>query len=58
MYPIEIKTGSTPKKPTKNYSVLKNYKLEIRNGLVIDTCDKIRPVNEDAWYYPVCILGM
>ena len=58
IYPIEIKTGSTPKKPTKNYSVLKKYKLEIRNGLVIDTCDKIRPVNEDAWYYPVCILGM
>ena len=58
MYPIEIKTGSTPKNPTKNYSVLKKYKLEIRQGLVIDTCDKMRPVNEEAWYYPVSILGM
>ena len=58
MYPIEIKTGSMPKNPTKNYSVLKKYKLEIRQGLVIDTCDKMRPVNEEAWYYPVSILGM
>ena len=58
IYPMEVKKSSSPKNPTKNYSVLKKYKLEIRQGLVIDTCDKMRPVNEEAWYYPVSILGM
>lgn len=58
LYPIEIKTGSSPKNPAKHFSVLKKYKMEIRKGLIIDTCDKIRPVNDEAYYYPVSLLGL
>ena len=57
IYPIEIKKGVAPNKPTKNFSVLKKYDQDIQPGLVIDTCDKIRPINEEAWTYPVYILG-
>jgi len=58
IYPIEIKKGINPTSPTKNFKVLKKYKLPIRTGLVIDTTDKIRPINEDAYSYPVHLLGM
>ena len=55
--PIEVKTCSSPKNPTRNYSALKKYQQTVLTGLVIDTCDKMRPVNEEAWYYPVSLLG-
>ena len=58
LYPIEIKSGSSPSNPTKNFGVLGKYKMEIAPGLVIDTCDKIRPINDSAYFYPVCLLGM
>ena len=58
IYPIEIKKGLNPNNPTKNFSVLKKYNQPIKTGLVIDTCDKIRPINEEAWTYPVYLLGM
>lgn len=54
--PIEIKKGITPKKATKNFSVLEKYKLNITEGLVIDCCDKIRAINENNYYIPVHLL--
>ena len=57
IYPIEIKTSDSPQKPTKNFGVLDKYNLNIQVGLVIDTCDRIRPINERAYYYPVFRLG-
>ena len=56
IYPIEIKKGITPKKASKNFNVLGKYNLEIKNGLVIDCCDKIRPINPAAYYVPVHLL--
>ena len=58
LYPIEIKSGSSPSNPTKNFMVLGKYKMDIASGIVIDTCDKIRPINDFAYFYPVCLLGM
>lgn len=58
IYPIEIKKSDSPKKPAKNFNVLVKYHMGIGTGLIIDTCDKMRPLNENAWYYPVSILGM
>ena len=58
IYPIEIKKGIAPSQPTKNFSVLQKYKQDIQPGLVIDTCEKIRPINEMAWMYPVYLLGL
>lgn len=56
LYPIEIKKGISPTKPTKNFNVLSKFKMEIKVGLVIDTCDKIRPINEKAYSIPVYLL--
>jgi hypothetical protein len=56
LYPIEIKKSVSPVKPTKNFSVLSKFNMEIKTGLVIDTCDKIRPINEKAYSIPVYLL--
>ena len=58
IYPIEIKTGISPKNPTKNFNVLQKYKRQIKTGLVIDCCDKIRPLNEISYSFPVYLLGI
>ena len=58
IYPIEIKKSDSPKKPTKNFRLLEKYHMNIGTGLIIDSCDRMRPLNENAWYYPVSILGM
>lgn len=58
LYPIEIKKSDSPKKPAKNFNVLAKYHMETGPGLIIDTCDKIRPVNENVWTYPVSMLGV
>lgn len=54
--PIEIKAGIAPSKPTKNFPVLSKYKLNIAPGLVISNTDKIRPVNEEAYFVPAYLL--
>ena len=56
IYPIEIKKSTSPNKPTKNFDILEKYKLNIMPGLVIDTCDKIRAINEKAFAFPVYLL--
>ena len=56
IYPIEVKKGISPTKPTKNFSVLQKYHQQIQTGLIIDTCDKIRPINEYAYSFPVYLL--
>ena len=56
IYPIEIKKGTSPTKPTKNFDVLEKFKLNIMPGLVIDTCDKIRAINEKAYAFPVYLM--
>lgn len=53
IYPIEIKSGVAPQKSTKNFSVLDKYNLNIQPGLVIDSSEKIRPINEKAYFFPV-----
>lgn len=54
--PIEIKEGFAPKNPTKNFSVLSKYKMEIKPGLVISSCDKIRPINEASYFFPAYLI--
>lgn len=56
IYPIEVKKGITPTKPTKNFNVLQKYQLNIKPGLVIDNCERIRPINENAYTIPVYLL--
>ena len=56
IYPIEIKKSLAPTKPTKNFSVLEKYKMNIMPGLVIDNTDAIRPINDKAYYCPVSLI--
>ena len=56
IYPIEIKAGILPEKAAKNFDVLQKYHLEIQPGLVINNTDRIRPINEHAYYVPVSLL--
>ncbi len=56
IFPIEIKKGLAPTKPTKNFDILRKYNLNIKPGLVIDNCERIRPINEKAWSVPIYLL--
>lgn len=57
LYPIEIKKGVAPSKPTKNFNVLAKYNMPIKQGVVIDNAEKIRVLNDDAFVMPVSLLG-
>ena len=55
--PIEIKKGINADKPNKNFDVLLKFKKKVKTGLVIDTHDKIQPINEKAYYCPIDLIG-
>lgn len=58
IYPIEIKKGiSIGRKAAKNFRVLEKYGMQIQPGLIIDSCEKIRPLSETAFFYPVFRIG-
>ncbi|MCR4764455.1 MAG: ATP-binding protein [Lachnospiraceae bacterium] len=57
LYPVEIKKGMIPNKPTKNFKVLEKYNMPVRQGMVIDNADKIRVLNDAAFVFPVSLLG-
>jgi predicted AAA+ superfamily ATPase len=58
IYPIEIKKSIFPgKKASKHFKVLEKYKMDVEPGLIIDSCEKISPLNESAYFYPVFRLG-
>ena len=57
LYPVEIKKGIAPSKPTKNFTVLEKYNMPIKQGMVIDHAEKIRVLNDEAFIMPVSLLG-
>lgn len=58
LYPVEIKKGIAPNKPTKNFSVLEKYKLPIKRGMIIDNAQSVRALNDKAFIFPVSLLGV
>lgn len=58
LYPVEVKKGFLPTKPTKNFSVLGKYKMPVMRGMVIDNTDGIRAINDHAFCFPVSLLGV
>ena len=58
IYPVEIKKGIAPNKPTKNFSVLEKYKLPIKRGMIIDNAQSVRALNDNAFVFPVSLLGV
>ena len=57
LYPVEIKKGIAPSKPTKNFTVLEKYNMPIKQGMVIDNAEKIRVLTDEAFIMPVSLLG-
>lgn len=58
LYPVEIKKGMAPSKPTKNFKVLEKYKMPIMRGMVIDNAERMRALNDNAFVFPVSLLGL
>lgn len=58
LYPIEIKKGIGKDKANKNFRILEQYKMPISTGLIIDTSEKLFPLNRDAYYCPVGMIGL
>ena len=58
LYPIEIKKGIGKDKGDKNFKILEQYKMPIETGLIIDTSDKVFPLNKNTYYCPVGMIGL
>lgn len=58
IYPVEIKKGMNPSKPTKNFNVLEKYKMPIARGMIIDNAEKVRALNDNAFIFPISLLGI
>ena len=58
LYPIKIKKGVGKDKADKNFKILEQYKMPIATGLVIDTSDRVFPLNKDTYYCPVGMIGL
>lgn len=58
IFPIEIKEGIGKDRASKNFKILEQYKMPIATGLIIDTSDRVFPLNRDAYYCPVGMIGL
>ena len=58
IYPIEIKKGIGKDNANKNFSILNQYKMPVATGLIIDTGESIFPLNRNAYYCPVGMIGL
>ena len=58
IYPIEIKKGIEPSRPTKNFESLLIFKKPIKTGLVVCSADRVRPINKNAYYCPVSLISL
>ena len=58
IYPIEIKKGINRVSHKKNFNFLKKYNKKILNGLIIDSCEKIVPLNNEIYYCPISMIGL
>lgn len=58
LFPIEIKKGIGRDKADKNFKILEQYKMPVETGLIIDTSDRVFPLNRDSYYCPVGMIGL
>lgn len=58
LYPIEIKKGIGKDRADKNFRILEQYKMPVKTGLVIDTSDRLFPLNRETYYCPVGMIGL
>ncbi len=53
-----IKRGIGKDNANKNFSILDQYKMPVATGLIIDTGETILPLNRNAYYCPVGMIGL
>ena len=53
-----MKKGIGRDKADKNFRILEQYGMPVSTGLIIDTGDQIIPLNRDACYCPVGMIGL
>lgn len=58
IYPVEIKKGIGRDKADKNFCILVQYQMPIATGLIIDTGERLIPLNRDAYCCPVSMIGL
>jgi len=58
IYPIEIKKGINKVSSSKRFRVLEKYNKKINIGLVIDSSDKVFPINDSVYYCPIDLIGL
>lgn len=58
IYPIEIKKGINPVGKNKKFRFLEKYQKPVNVGLVIDSSDKVFPINDEAYHCPIDIIGL
>ena len=58
IYPIEIKNGIGKDKADKDFKILEQYKMPVATGLIVDTSDRLFPLNREAYYCPVGMIGL
>ncbi len=58
IYPIEIKKGINPVSYNINFKKLEKYNKQINTGIVIDSSDKVFPINNNVYYCPLDIIGL
>lgn len=58
IYPVEIKKGISPNRPAKNFKVLEKYGAPIGRGMVIENTEQIQAINDQAFSFPISLLGI
>ena len=56
MYPVEIKKSKEPAKADKNFSVLRQFGMDIQPGIILCMSDELIPYNRESWYCPISVL--
>jgi len=58
IYPMGIKKGIGKDKADKSFDILKQYKMPVATGFIIDTSDRLFPLNKETYYCPVGMIGL
>lgn len=56
LYPIEIKKAKTPSNPDKNFSVLNQFGMEVKPGIILCMSDEFFPLHRNAWLCPISLI--
>lgn len=58
IYPIEIKKGIKRINYTKSFKFLEKFNKKINIGIILDSSDKVFPINDEMYYCPIDLIGL